>query len=73
MNGQSDISTESRLNELEARIAHQDKAIIELSQEIFTQQKQIEQLEATCKRLIEQSREQLETADREINRQPPHY
>jgi uncharacterized coiled-coil protein SlyX len=73
MNSQSDMSTKARLEELEARVALQDKAINDLSQEIYEQQKQIKHLQATCKLLIEQSREQPATEDHEINQPPPHY
>jgi hypothetical protein len=40
------MSTETRLIDLEARIAHQDQAISDLSKEVYLQQKQIEQIEA---------------------------
>ncbi len=64
--------TEARLIDLEARIAHQDQAINDLSTEIYQQQKQIEQLEATCKYLMEQS--QLPPAtDGQGDEKPPHY
>lgn len=67
------MSSEARLVDLEARIAHQDQAISDLSREIYEQQKQLEKLEATCKYLLEQAR-QLPPAQREPeDENPPHY
>ena len=66
------ISTEAHLIDLETRIAHQDQAIHDLSTEIYQQQKQIEQLEATCKYLL--GRSQLPSATDNLgDEKPPHY
>jgi len=67
------MPTETRLIDLEARIAHQDQAINDLSDEIYQQQKQIEQLEMTCKYLLEQSQQPPATEGIEKNEKPPHY
>lgn len=67
------MSAEARLIELEARIAHQDQAINDLSQEIYEQQKQIDKLEATCKYLLEQSRQLTGPEGSDENEIPPHY
>ena len=67
------MSAEARLIELEARIAHQDQAINDLSQEIYEQQKRIEKLEATCKYLLEQSRQLPAPEGSDENEKPPHY
>ena len=67
------MSTEARLIDLEARIAHQDQAINDLSQEIYQQQRQIEQIEATCKYLLEQSRQLPGPDNSPGSEKPPHY
>jgi len=67
------MSTETRLVDLEGRIAHQDQAINDLSNEIYQQQKQIEQLEATCKYLLEQAQQSPAPDDTQVDEKPPHY
>jgi SlyX protein len=68
-------STQTRIDELEARLAQQDQAILELSDEIYRQQREIAQLEAKVRDLSER----LGTiAAREpdadpANEVPPHY
>lgn len=69
------MDTERRLIELEARVAHQDQAIIELSEEIFRQQKQIVFLEEQARYLIERLRSgaAAEPAADPSSEIPPHY
>ena len=69
------MPTEERLTELEAKIAHQEQSILELSEEIYRQQKQLTRLEQTCQYLLEQARAISESrgpADSGTG-QPPHY
>jgi SlyX protein len=69
------MATEERLIDLEARIAHQDHSLNELSDEVFRQRKQLGHLEATCKYLLERFRTLNEpTTDGDPGaEQPPHY
>ena len=67
------MSTEKRLVDLEARIAHQDQAINDLSNEIYQQQRQIEQLETTCKILLEHSQQPATADGIQNDEKPPHY
>ena len=67
------MSIEARLTELESRMAHQDQAINDLSKEIYAQQKQIERLETTCKRLVEQSGRPRDGIAGDEDEPPPHY
>lgn len=69
------MATEERFINLESRIAHQDQSIHELSDEIYKQRKQLEQLEATCQRLLERIRTLTDPAGNEDHgsEQPPHY
>ncbi len=69
------MSKHDRLIELETRIAHQDQAILELSEEVYQQQKQIGALEERCRRLLERI-EQVTMSGREADpsdQVPPHY
>lgn len=73
MNGKTGRSNEACLVELESRLALQDQAINDLSQEIYKQQKQLEQIQATCNYLLERSREMRAAADDSGDETPPHY
>jgi uncharacterized coiled-coil protein SlyX len=44
---------EARFGDLEARMAEQEKAILELSDELYRQQQQIAQLEAQLRHVVE--------------------
>jgi len=64
-----------RIDELEARLAHQDQAILEMSDEIYEQQKQIARLELQCRNLVERI-ESLAGGDGPTDggdEKPPHY
>lgn len=67
------MSTETRLIDLEARIAYQDQAISDLSKEVYLQQRQIDQIESTCKYLLEQSQRRPAANNEQGDEQPPHY
>jgi uncharacterized coiled-coil protein SlyX len=43
----------ARIDELETRVAEQDQSILELSDELYRQQRQIAELEAQLRRLVE--------------------
>lgn len=69
-------NTESRIDELESRLAQQDHSILELSDEVYQQQKQIAQLEIMVRDLSERL-QQVEPQDSQSNKPaneiPPHY
>ena len=63
------MKTEERLVEIEIKIANQENLIEELNSVIYSQQKQIDQLERTVKEL-----EKTNTFDIGAhNVKPPHY
>jgi uncharacterized coiled-coil protein SlyX len=72
---QRSLDTEARIDELEARVAQQDQSILELSDEIYRQQRQIAQLETHVRNLTERLRTigAPEPADELANETPPHY
>jgi SlyX protein len=63
--------TNQRLNELEIRVAHQDKMIADLNDMITAQWKKIEILERQLRRLDEE----VQSLDQEAPpvQKPPHY
>lgn len=67
---------ETRIDELEARLAQQDHSIVELSDEVYQQQKQIGQLEIMVRHLVERL-QQVEPQGSQSNDStdeiPPHY
>jgi uncharacterized coiled-coil protein SlyX len=69
------LDTEARIDELEARLAQQDQSILELSDEIYRQQRQIGQLETHVRNLTERLRTVAapEPAHDSANETPPHY
>jgi len=71
----SEPSTDARIDELEARLAHQDQAVLELSNEVYRQQQQIAHLETRLRQLADRlssigSEESAGNASDEV---PPHY
>jgi len=69
------MNDEDRVTELETRVAHQDQAILELSDEIYRQQQQITRLEDQCRALLARL-ESLDAAGPSGNpadEVPPHY
>lgn len=65
---------EHRIEALESRLAYQDQALQELSQELFAQQRQIEQLQASCRELARRLTESSSgLADSVGDERPPHY
>ena len=63
---------ENRIDELEIRIAHQDRTIADLSDMLTAQWKKIELLERQLRRLGEEL-ESMESGDAPANQKPPHY
>ena len=66
-------TTEQRLDEMEMRIAHQDRTITELNDVITAQWKQLEAMARQLRRLGEEL-ESMEGGDApSANQKPPHY
>ena len=69
------MDTEQRLIDLETKVAHQDRSLLELSEELYQQQQQITLLEERCRKLVEQL-ESVVAASPSANPDdevPPHY
>jgi uncharacterized coiled-coil protein SlyX len=68
-------STAARFDELEARLAHQDHSLLELSNEVYSQQRQIAALELLVRQLRERIEplEQAQPAGDPASEVPPHY
>ena len=70
-----DKSTEDWRIELETRIAHQDDALRALGDEVFRQQQQLDQLEATIRHILTRLQDPeggTPGGDAE-DEKPPHY
>jgi SlyX protein len=66
------ISSETRIDDLEMRVAHHEKTIGELNDVITAQWKKIETLERQLRRLGEEL-QALDPGDAPANQKPPHY
>jgi SlyX protein len=66
-------NTENRLDEMEIRIAHQDKTIVELNDVILAQWKKLEMLERQLRRLGEELESMESGEGPSANQKPPHY
>jgi uncharacterized coiled-coil protein SlyX len=69
----SGARSEQRIDELEARLAEQDHSILELSDEVYRQQRQIAKLEIEVQRLAERLKTQPQGAVSNATEIPPHY
>ena len=69
----SGTRSEQRIDELESRLAEQDRALLELSDEVYRQQKQIAKLEAEVQRLAERLKTPPQGASSNAPEIPPHY
>ena len=69
------MSNDSRLEEVEARLAHQENTINELSAVIYRQQQQLDKLQRGYATLVSRVKELLAIADSEnhTDTPPPHY
>lgn len=66
-------NSDLRLDEMEIRIAHQDKTIAELNDVVTAQWKKLEMMERQLRRLGEEI-EAMETGEGPAaNQKPPHY
>ncbi len=65
----------ARIDELETRLAQQDQALLELSDELYRQQRQIARLETELRQLVDRMKTAT-TADpgsSPADEVPPHY
>ncbi len=69
----SGTRSEQRIDELEARLAEQDRSILELSDEVYRQQRQIAKLETEVQRLAERLKIEPQGAASNTTEIPPHY
>ena len=71
----SDRTNDERIDDLEARLAQQDQSILQLSDELYRQQKQIAKLEMEARHLAErlQTTDAPGTAGSPTDEIPPHY
>jgi SlyX protein len=67
------MTADERMNELEIRIAHQDKSITDLNEMITAQWKKIEALERQLRRLGEELEAMDSGEGPAANQKPPHY
>ncbi len=61
-----------RIDELETRIAHQDKTIADLNEMITAQWRKMEALEFQLRRFGEEL-QSMDSAEAQANQRPPHY
>jgi SlyX protein len=65
-------TTDTRINDLEVRMAHQDQTIADLNDVITAQWKKLDALERQLKRMSEEL-ETMDHGDVPANQKPPHY
>jgi SlyX protein len=66
---------DARIDELEARLAHQDQALLELGDELYRQQRQISELESAVRQLADRlaAAETDRAPGPPADEVPPHY
>ncbi len=69
-NAMSDVA--NRIDELETRVAHQDKTIADLNDVITAQWRKMEAIEFQLRRLGEEL-QTMDGGDGLVNQKPPHY
>ena len=69
------MNTDARIDELETRLALQDQSLLELSDEVYRQQRRIAELERQLKSLTDRMTALAERASTatEADERPPHY
>ena len=65
----------ARIDELETRLAQQDQTLLELSDELYRQQRQIARLETELRQLVDRMKtvSTPEPASAPTDEVPPHY
>ncbi len=69
------MSSDRRIEEVEAKLAHQEVAVSDLNDVIYRQQKQIDQLELGYARVLQRLADlvAMADADKPTDAPPPHY
>ena len=68
------MSSDRRIEEVEAKLAHQEVAVSDLNDVIYRQQKQIDELERGYARLLQRLADlAMADADKPADAPPPHY
>jgi SlyX protein len=69
------MNTDARIDELESRLALQDQSLLELSDEVYRQQRRIAELERKLETLTERMTALAERAPEPAaaDERPPHY
>lgn len=67
--------TNSDLTDIESRLMHQEKLLLELNTLVFRQQTEIDRLTKSCESLIQQLKDLRESSGpgEVIDTPPPHY
>ena len=67
--------SESRLTELETKVAYQEDSVQQLNEVVISMQKQIDSLELTCQALKERLRDMSGMLSNisDAEEKPPHY
>jgi uncharacterized coiled-coil protein SlyX len=65
--------SESRLDELEVKCAHLEKTVLELSEVLWRQQKELDALKDGYRGLKERLSADPGLVDASVNDRPPHY
>ena len=65
----------ARIDELETRLAQQDQSLLELSDELYRQQRQIARLETELRQLVDRMKtvSTPEPGSSQTDEVPPHY
>jgi uncharacterized coiled-coil protein SlyX len=69
------MNTDARIDELETRLALQDQSLLELSDEVYRQQRRVAELERQLKSLTDRMTALAERSSppAETDERPPHY
>jgi SlyX protein len=69
------LNTDSRIEDIETQLAHQERAISELNEVIISQQQQIDRLQRDHSRMLLRLQELMATSDVDASADtpPPHY
>jgi SlyX protein len=73
--GESEMTTEDRLIEIEIKVARQDDMLETLNRTVYQQQRKIDELEALCSALARRIKEMasMDTEHNPADEKPPHY
>jgi len=67
------VTDEERFIDLEVKLTRQEDLTQELNEDVYRQQKQIDELQALCKMLMGRLNDASGGADAYVHEKPPHY